>query len=199
MDATVPPVPEAFLIIAVVLALCGLILALGGKRGVGQYLSMIGSAIGGTVGYIIGEAVSPGSIYLPIALGIIGVILGSLLLSYAPNAALAFFTGFLGAVVAYLALGGTASGDPRGQQPPVMASLLVMVLVFALVYYFIEELMVIVTSLIGAVLVGAGVYLATQSAVIGGAALGIVFLLGVIVQYARRDSRRSRPEQAYTG
>jgi len=187
-------VPVAFLLIGIVLALCGLLLAFLGRRAMGQFLSLIGSIIGGSVGFIVGEAISPSSPYLPIVLGVVGVILGSLLLSYAPNAALAFFTGFLAAVIAYVALGGTPQGDARGQEPPVMAALLVMVIVFALIYYFIEDLMVPITALIGGVLVGAGVFLATQSPINGGIALGAVFLLGMLVQFARgRGQSRAYP------
>src|SRR3990172_1540258 len=107
--------PEALILMGAFLALCGLALALLGKKVVGQFLSLIGSVIGGTAGYIVGGAVSPNSPYLAIVLGFIGLILGSLLLSYAPNAALAFFTGFLAAVITYLALRGS---PPRGPPPP---------------------------------------------------------------------------------
>ena len=197
-----PETPLEFLLIAAVLGICGVLLAFLGRKSASQYLSLIGSAIGGTVGFIIGDAISPGTYYLAIALAVVGLILGSLLLSYAPNAALAFFTGFLGAVVAYVAFGGTDSAASRGQEPPVMASLLVMVLVFAVVYYFIEELMVLITALIGGVLVGAGVFLATpspQDPTYAGVALGAVFLLGLVVQYARGGRDQSRGSRAHPG
>src|SRR3972149_2405204 len=97
-----------------------------------------------------------------------------------------------------LALRGSPQGDPRAQDSHVLVALLVMVLVFAVIYYFIDELMVAITALIGGVLAGAGVFLMTQNAVYGGAALGAVFLLGAPIQYAFAK-RRERRTEAYPG
>jgi hypothetical protein len=188
----------ALLIIGVIIIIIGLLLAFLGKGALRRFMGLIGSVIGGSVGYIIGGSLSSGSPWLAIALGFIGAILGSTLLTYATNVALAFFVGFIAAGATYLALGGTPVGDTRATEDPVMIALLVMVIVFSIVYYFIDELMAFLTALIGAALVGAGTFLITQSQLYGGVVLGVVFLLGLTVQmaFAKRKERRPRPVAA---
>jgi len=197
--------PIALLILGVVLSICGLALAFFGKTALNRATSILGGIIGGSAGYIIGGSVSTEP-YLAAVLGLIGAILGSVMLSYAPNATLAFFVGFIAAVIAFLAQPAPVNADPvmlaRAQDGRVMVALLVMVVAFAIVYYFVDELMKILTALIGGVLVAAGVFLILndptgdpgQRQLYAAVALGAVFLLGTVVQYAlaRRSPRKPR-------
>jgi len=169
-------------IIGILLILVGLGLAFAGRKLWTPFMSLVGAIIDGSIGYLVGEFYSGGSGYVPLLTGLVGSILGSILFNYLVKIAMALIAAGIPAILTYYALGGNAQADQMAQDAPVLVAILVLLIVFALAYYFVEELIGVVTSLVGAFLLGAGVFLLTGSvsAAIGAAAL--VFLVGVVVQ-----------------
>lgn len=144
-------------------------------------MSIVGAIIGGSVGFVIGQYYISGT-FGPLLLALIGSVLGSILFNYLVKIALALIAAGIPAILAYYAVGGNAQADQTAQDTPVIIAILVLLVVFAIAYYLVEELIGIVTALVGGFLLGAGVFLLTGDTRMAIAAGGIVFLVGAILQ-----------------
>ena len=174
--------PTAFLVIGGLLALVGILLAFFGRKLWTPFMSFLGAILGGSIGYFIGIYYTPGSAIGPIILAVVGSVLGSILFNYLVKIALALITGAIPATITYYLMNPNPVQDQSAQQPAVIAAILVLLVVFGIAYYFVEELIGVVTAIVGAFLLGAGIFLATGEPVwaLGGAAG--VFLVGALVQ-----------------
>ncbi|OGS50369.1 MAG: hypothetical protein A3K65_08360 [Euryarchaeota archaeon RBG_16_68_12] len=193
--------PTLSLVIGAVLIVLGLVMAFFG-RGVWAFLmGIIGAAIGSILGFIIGFAV--GNYLLGLILAIVGGIVGGYLFGKLVKIALALVMGVLAAALVFGLMGsptGTGLGDTR-----TIIAIVAFFVVFALSYYFVEELIAIITSIIGGLLVALGVYilLGTGTSLIAGAAGLGVFVIGAVVQTIklRRQKRIAKamaaPQAAY--
>ncbi len=193
--------PTLSLAIGAVLVVLGLVMAFFG-RGVWAFLmGIIGAAIGSILGFIIGFAV--GNYLLGLILAIVGGIIGGYLFGKLVKIALALVMGILAAALVFGLMGaptGTGLGDVR-----IVVAIVAFFIVFALSYYFVEELIAIITSIIGGLLVALGVYILLgmgTSLIAGAAGLG-VFIIGAIWQTIklRRQKRIAKamaaPQAAY--
>ena len=185
--------PTLALVIAGILVLIGLLLAFWG-RGILRFLmAIIGMLIGGIIGYVVGATViTGGGALLAIGLGLVGAFLGLILFWKLVKIGFALVLGLLAAVLVLLAFGvpqqGAGVGDTR-----VIAAILVFLVVFAVSYYFIEELIGIITALIGGILVGVGAFLfigpdpvsGVASWIIAAAAGAVIFFVGAASQTMR--------------
>jgi hypothetical protein len=180
----------SLLILGGLLVVVGLVLAFVGRKVWTPFMSFVGAVAGGTVGYLVGAYYAPGSYFAALVLGIIGSILGSILFNYLVKIALALITAAIPATLVYFWMRGNPVADQTAQDTPVIVAILVLVVVFAIAYYFVEELIGVVTALVGGFLLGIGVFLVGLSQDMPPAALatpaigagGLVFLVGSIVQ-----------------
>ena len=190
--APVPGIPfvsaEAATIIGVVLILTGLALAFRGHGIWSSVMSLIGALLGAAVGYLFGAAFG---LVPALMLALVGAVIGSILFTKLVKVALAFLVGFLAAAVVYGLLGGQARFTQGQLDSTLVAALLVLVVVFAIAYYFIDDIIGIVTAAIGGLLLGLGLYLLrpTDPVVAGLAGIG-VFFLGAFVQTAAIKRKR---------
>jgi len=170
--------PTILTVLGGILALIGLLLAFVGRKMWTPFMSLVGAIIGGAIGYIVGAVFFGNSILAAGLLGLIGSVLGSILFNYLVKIALALIAAAVPAGLAYYGLGGPGAA----QDTAVIAAILVLLVFFAIAYYFVEELIGVVTALVGGALLGIGVFLVTNNGTwtIGGGA--IVFIVGAIVQ-----------------
>jgi len=181
--------PEATLIIGAILILTGLALAFWGHGIWSSIMSLIGALLGAAVGYLFGAALG-GSALVGLALAAVGAIIGSILFSKLVKIGLAFLVGILAAALTYTALRGTGTFTPGTLDAPLVASLLVLLVVFALAYYFIDDLIGIITAAIGGLLLGAGLYILNVQTLTAALAGVGVFLLGAFVQTSKIRRKR---------
>ena len=174
--------PNALLILGILLAVVGFLLAFIGRKMWTPFMSLVGAIIGGVVGYVLGAYFVSGNILAAGILALIGSVLGSILFNYLVKIALALIAAGIPAAITYYSLRGGTTASPGPQDTPVIAAVVVLVFVFAITYYFVEELIGIVTSLVGGALLGTGVYLATGNTTFGLVAGGAVFLVGAVLQ-----------------
>ncbi len=193
--------PTIAYVIGGVLAVLGLALAFWGRGIWKVVMAIIGMALGSILGFLVGFAI--GGYLLGLGLGLVGAFLGSILFGKLVKIALALVMGLLAAGAVFLAVGapsGTGLGDTR-----VIAAIAAFLVVFALAYYFIEEVIGFITALIGGLLLALGVYivLGTGNGLLAGAAGLVVFLMGAISQEVkvRRQKRiaaaMTQPPVAY--
>ena len=182
MAADVPLNPTALLVIGGLLALVGFVLAFYGRKVWTPFMSFAGAIIGGTVGYIIGGFYMPTSYLGALAFALIGSVLGSILFNYLVKIALALIAAGIPAALVYLWMGGNPVQDQSAQDTRVIVAILILLVVFAIAYYFVEELIGIVTALVGGFLLGLGVFLATGRGDVALALGAIVFLIGAVIQ-----------------
>ena len=166
---TIPTIPaEIIFIIGIILVLVGLLLALFGKAIWAILMSLIGAVIGGLMGGLLGYiffGYIGGLIF-----GFAGSFMGSLLFGYLVEFALAFLVGILAGGIVYILWGS------------VIGAIIVIVIVFAVAYYFISQIIGILTALIGSILFGGGLWLLTHDIVLV-VGLGIlVFAGGALIQ-----------------
>lgn len=174
--------PGALAIIGFLLILVGFVLAFYGRKLWTPFMSLVGAIIGGSIGFIVGGFYAPNGYLVALVLGLVGSILGSILFNYLVKIALALIAAAIPATLTYFAMNPNPVADQTAQDPAVIAAILVLLVVFAIAYYFVEELIGVVTALVGGFLLGIGAFLATGN---GGLALGggaVVFLVGAIVQ-----------------
>ena len=181
--------PEATLIIGAILILTGLALAFWGHGIWSSIMSLIGALLGAAVGYLFGAALG-GSALVGLALAAVGAIIGRILFSKLVKIGLAFLVGILAAALTYTALRGTGTFTPGTLDAPLVASLLVLLVVFALAYYFIDDLIGIITAAIGGLLLGAGLYILNVQTLTAALAGVGVFLLGAFVQTSKIRRKR---------
>jgi len=172
--------PTLAYVIGGALAVVGLALAFWGRGIWKMIMALIGMVLGGVLGFIIGFAL--GGYLLGLILGLVGAVIGSILFGKLVKIALALVMGLLAAGVVFLALGaptGTGLGDTR-----VIAAIVSFLIVFALAYYFIEELIGVITAIIGGLLVALGVYivLGTGNGLLSGGVGLLVFIVGASTQ-----------------
>jgi len=81
--------------------------------------------------------------------------------------------------------------------PPLVGAILVLIVVFGISYYFIDDIIGIITAAIGGLLLALGLYLLTNTIVTPGLAGLGVFLLGALVQTATiKKKQRARTRAA---
>ncbi len=187
--------PQAGLIIGGILVITGLLLAFWGHGIWAAVMSMIGALLGSAVGYLVGATVS-GSDIVGLVLAIVGAVIGSILFSKLVKVALAFLVGVLAGALVYALLNGRATFNAGTLDAPLIAALLVVVVVFGISYYFIDDLIGVITAAIGGLLLAAGLYvLSVATLLAAGAGIGL-FLLGAVVQTrAINRKRRLKEEQ----
>jgi hypothetical protein len=158
----------------IILIIIGLLMAFFGRAIWDIIMGLIGGLIGSMIGFVVGF----------ILLGFIGAIIfmfifgfiGSILFRYLVRVALALLCGLLVAALIWLA----ASKPPM--EDFAVIGLIIMIIVFIPCYYFIEQLVSVLTALIGGVILGLGVYGLTLSPVMA-IGLGILaWIGGAIVQ-----------------
>jgi len=196
----VPPIPnigtDVALLIGGVLVVTGLLLAFWGHGVWAAVMSMIGALLGSAVGYLFG--VPLGGDIAGLVLAVVGAIIGSILFSKLVKVALAFLVGLLAGALVYSLLHGKAYIDTKNYalDPPLIAALLVVVIVFGISYYFIDDLIGIITAAIGGLLTAAGLYILNLGTLLAAVAGLGAFVLGAVVQtQAINRKRRIREEQ----
>lgn len=160
------------LIIGAVLIIMGLVLAFFGKLIWSIMMAIIGALLGGLLGYVIGFILL-GSWIFAIILSLVFSILGSMLFGYLVEIGLAFVLGLMGFALVYFAVGGVAG---------IVGGAVVLAIIFAISYYFIEEVVSVATALIGGVVAGIGCFFLGADA---GFCIGIgllFFVCGALVQ-----------------
>ncbi len=185
---------EAGVIIGVVLIITGLALAFWGHGIWSTIMSLIGALLGAAVGFLFGASLSA-NILVALVLALVGAIIGSILFTKLVKVALAFLVGLLAAAAVYGLLGGRAQFTPGQIDTPLIAAILVLIVVFGISYYFIDDIIGIITAAIGGLLLALGLFLlgvATITAALAG--LG-VFALGAFVQTSA--IRRRKRAHAY--
>ena len=186
--------PQAPLILGAILIITGLALAFFGHGIVSSLMSLIGALLGSAVGYLFGAAIGQSPL-VGLVLAAVGAIIGSILFSKLVKIGLAFLVGILAAALTYTALRGPGTFTPGQIDPPLIVSLLVLLVVFALAYYYIDDLIGVITAAIGGLLLALGIYLlgVTTNVVAALAGLG-AFVLGAYVQ--TKAIRRKRAMRA---
>src|SRR2546422_4504922 len=190
--------PNLVLAIAGILVILGLALAFFGRGILKKIIATIGMILGGVIGYLGGSVISGGSGYLAIGLALVGAFIGLILFWKLVKIGFALALGILAAALVFLSFGPpsspTGAGDSR-----VIAAIVAFLIVFGISYYFIEELIGVITAIIGGILVGVGAYLFLGPDTVGGirtwiaaaAVGGVIFFAGAAFQtmQVRRKKR----------
>src|SRR5437870_8546793 len=189
--------PEVTYILAAILIITGLALAFYGHGLWTTVMSMIGALLGSAVGFLFGAALSS-NIAVGLVLALVGAVIGSILFTKLVKVALAFVVGLLAAALVYGLLRGSANFTGQ-MDPPLVGAILVLIVVFGISYYFIDDIIGIITAAIGGLLLALGLYLLTNTIVTPGLAGLGVFLLGALVQTATiKKKQRARTRAAAT-
>ncbi len=196
MALSIPAIsPSAGLIVGAILLVTGLLLAFWGHGIWAAVMSMIGALLGSAVGYIFGAAIG-GSAIVGLILALVGAVIGSILFSKLVKVALAFLVGVLAGTLVYALLHGQANFSATTLDAPLIVALLVVIVVFGIAYYFIDDLIGIITAALGGLLVAAGLYLVNVATALAAVAGIGAFVLGAVVQTrAINRKRRIREEQ----
>ena len=188
--------PEVTYILAAILIITGLALAFYGHGLWTTVMSMIGALLGSAVGFLFGAAL--GGVVAGLVLALVGAVIGSILFTKLVKVALAFVVGLLAAALVYGLLRGSANFTGQ-MDPPLVGAILVLIVVFGISYYFIDDIIGIITAAIGGLLLALGLYLLTNTIVTPGLAGLGVFLLGALVQTATiKKKQRARTRAAAT-
>ena len=188
--------PEVTYILAAILIITGLALAFYGHGLWTTVMSMIGALLGSAVGFLFGAAL--GGVVAGLVLALVGAVIGSILFTKLVKVALAFLVGLLAAALVYGLLRGSANFTGQ-MDPPLVGAILVLIVVFGISYYFIDDIIGIITAAIGGLLLALGLYLLTNTIVTPGLAGLGVFLLGALVQTATiKRKQRARTRAAAT-
>jgi hypothetical protein len=174
--------PEVTYILAAILIVTGLALAFYGHGLWSTVMSMIGALLGSAVGFLFGAAL--GGVVVGLILALVGAVIGSILFTKLVKVALAFLVGVLAAAVVYGLLGGSARFTQGQLDSALIGALLVLIVVFGISYYFIDDIIGIVTAAIGGLLLALGLYLLSAGVATAGLAGLGVFLLGAFIQTA---------------
>jgi len=190
--------PNLVLAIAGILVVLGLALAFFGRGILKKIIATIGMILGGVIGYLGGSVISGGSGYLAIGLALVGAFIGLILFWKLVKIGFALALGILAAALVFLSFGPPASPTGAGDSR-VIAAIVAFLIVFGISYYFIEELIGIITAIIGGILVGVGAYLFLGPDTVGGirtwiaaaAVGGVIFFAGAAFQtmQVRRKKR----------
>src|SRR5437899_9844728 len=174
--------PEVTYILAAILIITGLALAFYGHGLWTTVMSMIGALLGSAVGFLFGAAL--GGIVAGLILALVGAVVGSILFTKLVKVALAFLVGLLAAAVVYGLLGGSARFTEGRLDSALIGALLVLIVVFGISYYFIDDIIGIITAAIGGLLLALGLYLLNAGTLTAGLAALRVFILGALGQTA---------------
>ena len=200
MAAAIPGLnfgPEVTYILAAILIITGLALAFYGHGLWTTVMSMIGALLGSAVGFLFGAAL--GGIVAGLILALVGAVVGSILFTKLVKVALAFLVGLLAAAVVYGLLGGSARFTEGRLDSALIGALLVLIVVFGISYYFIDDIIGIITAAIGGLLLALGLYLLNAGTLTAGLAGLGVFLLGALVQTVTiKKKQRARTRAAAT-
>ena len=187
--------PEVTYILAAILIITGLALAFYGHGLWTTVMSMIGALLGSAVGFLFGAAL--GGVVAGLVLALVGAVIGSILFTKLVKVALAFLVGLLAAAVVYGLLGGSARFTEGQLDSALIGALLVLIVVFGISYYFIDDIIGIITAAIGGLLLALGLYLLSAGTLTAGLAGLGVFLLGALVQTATiKKKQRARTRAA---
>src|SRR6266852_566171 len=180
--------PEIRYLLAGILILTGLALAFWGHGLWATVMSPIGALLGAVVGYLFGTAL--GGDVAGLVLAIVGAVIGSILFTKLVKVALAFLVGLLAAALTYALLRGNATFTGQ-MDPPLVGAILVLVVVFGISYYFIDDIIGIITAAIGGLLLALGLYLLQVVSTLTAALAGLgVFALGAFMQTAALRRKR---------
>ena len=149
-----------------ILIIIGLIMALFGRAIWDFVLSMIGGILGSLIGFVVGFILG-GLIGAIVGMFVLGFI-GSLLFKYLMRVVLALLAGVVISILVWYGIGKPMLADFAPW------ALLIIILVFIPSYWFIEELISLLTALIGGAIVGVGVYCLTWNP-------WVAFLVGILV------------------
>ncbi|HLQ42256.1 MAG TPA: hypothetical protein VK189_05320 [Thermoplasmata archaeon] len=187
--------PEIRYLLAGILILTGLALAFWGHGLWATVMSLIGALLGAVVGYLFGAAL--GGDVAALILAIVGAVIGSILFTKLVKVALAFLVGLLAGAAVYGVLGGRAQFTAGQLDAPLIAAILVLIVVFGISYYYIDDIIGIITAAIGGLLLALGLYLLQVSTITAALAGLGVFALGAFMQTAAlRRKRRARAATA---
>lgn len=159
----------------VILIVIGLLMAFFGRAIWDIIMSMIGGIIGSIIGFVIGFILFGGFIIPLIFMFIFGFI-GSILFKYLIRLALALLVGIIVAALVWLLM------DTPPMADFAIIGLIVMIVVFIPCYYFIEQLVSILTAFIGGCILGVGIYGLTLSPWLGIGIGAVVWVVGSIIQ-----------------
>jgi hypothetical protein len=137
--------PELVFLIALVIVFVGFALAFAGRRVWKHMMSFIGAIIGGLFGFVFGAAI--GGWLVGFVTGLLGSFIGSALFIFLARVGISVVAGALALVV----VGGlTGSG---------LLALVVGAIAFVVIFVYVETAIGLVTAVVGALLVGAGLFL----------------------------------------
>src|SRR5207244_6494607 len=120
-------------------------------------MSMIGALLGAVVVYLSGAGL--GGALAGLLLAIVGAVIGSILFTKLVKVALAFLVGLLAGAAVYGVLGGRAQFTAGQLDAPLIAAILVLIIVFGISYYYVADIIWIITAAIGGLLLALGLYL----------------------------------------
>src|SRR5467141_1928932 len=191
MAAAIPGLnfgPEVTYILAAILIITGLALAFKGHGLWSTVMSMIGALLGSAVGFLFGAAL--GGMVAGLVLALVGAVIGSILFTKLVKVALAFVVGLLAAALVYGLLRGSANFTGQ-MDPPLVGAILMLIVVFGISYYFIDDIIGIITAAIGGLLLALGLYLLQVVSTLTAALVGLgVFALGAFMQTAAIRRKR---------
>src|SRR5205809_6353042 len=185
--------PEVRYLLGAILILTGLALAFWGHGLWATVMSLIGALLGSGVGFLF--VVARGCDLTGLILATVGAVIGSILFTKLVKVALAFLVGLLAGAAIYALLGGKAQFTAGQLDTPLIAAILVLVVVFGISYYFIDDIIGIITAAIGGLLLALGLYLLSAGTVTAGLAGLGAFILGALVQTAaikKKNRARTR-------
>jgi len=174
--------PNLALAIGGVLIVIGLAFAFFGRGIWSALMAVIGAALGAILGYLFGLSFGSGSSILAIVLALVGGLIGGYLFGKIVKIALALVMGILAAALVFVLFGtpGTAiGGDAR-----TIGAVIAFFVVFAISYYFVDELIAIITSIIGGLLAALGIYIVLGQGygLMAGIIAILIFVLGAAWQ-----------------
>lgn len=178
---------EVILLIGALLIIAGLVLGLRGRSIWSGLMGLIGAIIGGSLGFIFGATLN--SWIAALILSMVGAFIGSVVFGYIVKIALAFVAALLVAGGFYVWAGPNMSQDTR-----MIISVVILLAVYTIAYWFIQQIISFVTALIGGILLGIGVYLITSDATFALGLGALLFIAGFILQTV--DYYRSKRKPA---
>src|SRR2546422_7930568 len=181
--------PEIRALLAAILILTCVALAFWGHGLWDTVRSLMRAPLGSVVGSLLGAAF--GGDLTGLILAIVGAVIGSILFTKLVKVALAFLVGLLAGGAVYGLLGGRAQFTAGQLDTPLIAAILVLIVVFGISYYYIDDIIGIITAAIGGLLLALGLYLLQVVSTLTAALVGLgVFALGAFMQTAAIRRKR---------
>ncbi len=174
------PPSEIAPVVGLVLVASGLILGLVGRALLKTLMALVGAALGGALGFLLGEAIvevpvrvaflRDADLGVALVMAVVGAVVGALLLGLLAKTGVAFLLAAVGAAAAAGLLGSNVVG------------VLLFVPIFAVAFYFIDEVLGIAMALLGGLLVTSGAFILLDQAPAALGVGGLVALVGGLVQ-----------------